>query len=394
MRKAFLNLVLALVSVTVLSFAAVLAVGNFSWQPADQAAAIQTVSNYGSVSAVASQQVSPATSVEPSQEILAGLYQTISPSVVNIAVTTNSTASQGFGTQAVPQQGQGSGWIWDNQGHIVTNNHVVEDAAEVTVFFSNGMWAEAEVIAADPQADLAVIKVTPPAGVTWQPLSLAADVPLVGYSVVAFGSPFGLVGSMTQGIISAVGRSFPVSDAATGAQYSLPEVIQTDAAINPGNSGGPLLNLSGEVIGVNFAIRSEARSNSGVGFAIPVTVVRRVVPALIDEGFFRYPYLGISGGSLTPASVRQLNLPDNTLGVLVVRVVGGPASAAGLRDGDIITAIDGRSVRSFEDLIGYLLTDTSAGQTVQLTVQRDGSTLTLPLTLGERPRQNTNSQGG
>ncbi|RME60398.1 MAG: 2-alkenal reductase, partial [Caldilineae bacterium] len=231
----------------------------------------------------------------PTQELLADLYDATLPSVVNIQVTTRSAAS-GFGLPDAPQSSEGTGWVFDDQGHIVTNNHVVEDADSILVNFSNGMWADAELVARDPQADLAVIQVEAPEGVTLRPLPLAHTPLRVGHYVVALGSPFGLDGTMTTGIVSALGRSFRVGQDA-GARYALPEIIQTDAAINPGNSGGPLLNLHGEVVGVNFAIRSEVRSNSGVGFAIPVAVVQRVVPALIEEGVFTYPYLGISGAT-------------------------------------------------------------------------------------------------
>jgi serine protease Do len=216
--------------------------------------------------------------LDEDQAALAALYDAVAPSVVNIQVESVASAASlpqipGFelpeGGDMPLQQGEGSGFIYDNEGHIVTNNHVVEGAQKVVVNFNNGMWARAEVVATDPQADLAVIKVTPPAGFDWQPLALAEDGSTeVGHMVIAIGNPFGLQGTMTTGIVSALGRGFPVG-AFGNNRYTLPDVIQTDAAINPGNSGGPLVNLNGEVVGVNFAIESQTRQNSGVGFHDP-----------------------------------------------------------------------------------------------------------------------------
>jgi 2-alkenal reductase len=353
-------------------------------------------------------------SLDEDQAALASLYEQISPSVVNIAVQSTVTAvempeipgfelPEGFEEDAPQQYGEGSGFIFDNEGHIVTNNHVVEGATRVTVNFANGFWAEAEVVATDPQADLAVIKVTPPEGMPWIPLALAEDNGIkVGYTVVAMGNPFGLENTMTTGIVSALGRSFPVGAFGEN-RYSLPDVIQTDAAINPGNSGGPLINLAGEVIGVNFAIESTAGSNSGVGFAIPASIVKRVVPELIADGQYDYAYLGLQGSTITAELAEALELPDNELGVYVASVVpGGPAAAAGLRGGeetatvngaevqiggDIVTAIDDQPVRRFEDLVSYLVTRATPGQVVTLTVVRDGAEQTFEVTLGARPTQ-------
>lgn len=340
--------------------------------------------------------------IMPTQDVLADLYDQVAPSVVNIQVTVDTPVSTlpespipGFpfelpGDQGTPQpqQGEGSGFIFDMDGHIVTNNHVVENANSIVVYFSNGMWADAELVAADPQADLAVIKVTPPDGVNWQPLPLAAeDSVRVGYYVVAVGSPFGLDETMTTGIVSALGRSFQTGDATSSATYSLPNVIQTDAAINPGNSGGPLLNLAGEVVGVNFAINSPVRANSGVGFAIPVSVVQKVVPALISDGKYIYSYLGISGQTISAEVANEHDLPDNTMGVWVAEVVeSGPAAEGGVQSGDIIVAIDGQSVTRFEDLISYLFTATTPGQTVTLEVLRAGERQSLEITVDERPQ--------
>lgn len=341
------------------------------------------------------------------QEALADLYTQITPSVVSIQVTGRAQSAiqiPGFEMpqgEAPLQQGQGSGFIFDNEGHIVTNNHVVDGAETVTVVFHNGFWADAEVVATDPQADLAVLKVTPPNNFEWRPLPLASAERLrVGHTVIAMGNPFGLDGTMTTGIVSAIGRGMPVGDLGNST-YTLPEIIQTDAAINPGNSGGPLINLAGEVVGVNFAIESSVRSNSGVGFTIPSSIVQRVVPALIADGKFDYPYLGLSGRTIDADVAHALDLPNTLTGVYVAEVVdGGPSAAAGLvgsrqltsnrsgtlgAGGDIVTAIDDVAVRRFEDLVGYLVTKTSPGQTVKLTLLRDNAETTLDVVLGSRP---------
>lgn len=349
-----------------------------------------------------------AVSLVDDQEALADLYASVSSSVVNIQVTTASSGISlpGFDLpddeDAPLLQSQGSGFIYDMEGHIVTNNHVVEDAESVLVIFNNGFWADAEVVAADPQADLAVIRVTPPEGMVWQPLPLEdPDTLRVGHTVIAIGNPFGLDGTMTTGVVSALGRGVPIGDFGT-TRYTLPDVVQTDAAINPGNSGGPLLDLNGRVVGVNFAIRSEVRANAGVGFAIPVSIVHRVVPALIEEGTYHYAYLGLSGSSIGAGLADVLDLPANQLGVYVATVIpGGPSALAGIeggsesvtdenglefqRGGDIITAIDGVEVRRFEDLVSYLVVKSEPGQAVTLTVMRDGEVLEIPVELGERP---------
>lgn len=350
------------------------------------------------------------------QTAYAQIYEQVSPSVVNIQVTSRASA-QGFQFPNIPglpglpnipedelpqQRGQGSGFIYDNEGHIVTNNHVVDGAEEVVVIFSNGLWADGEVVATDPQSDLAVVKVTPPNGFNWRALPLANPEELkTGHTVIAMGNPFGLANTMTTGIVSALGRGLPVGQIGES-RYTLPDVIQTDAAINPGNSGGPLLNLAGEVVGVNFAIESATRSNSGVGFTIPVSIVQRVVPALIENGAYNYAYLGLSGTSITPDVAKALALGNETLGVYVSSVVpNSPSERAGVRGaqrsagtgsssaiqagGDIVTAIDDQPVRRFEDLVSYLVTKVEPGQTVTLTILRDGEELAVEIVLGTRP---------
>ena len=373
------------------------------WESASVSAIPVEVSSNGAPSSAA--QLAGQFAMREDHEVLADLYAQVSPSVVNIQVSSQSTVlfPQFDSPDGPPlQQSQGSGFIYDDAGHIVTNNHVVEDAESILVVFSNGYWADAEVVAADPQADLAVIEVTPPEGMDWRPLELEnSDVLRVGHKVIAIGNPFGLDGTMTTGIVSALGRGIPVGDA-TETRYTLPDVIQTDAAINPGNSGGPLLDLNGKVVGLNFAIRSEVRSNSGVGFAIPVSIMRRVIPALIEKGAYSYAYLGLSGSSIGPMLAGRLELPSNLLGVYVAEVIpGGPSDAAGLhggselvtdeqgleyrRGGDIVVAIDDVPVIRFEDLVSYLVTKAAPEQSVVLTVLREGETLEIEVTLAQRP---------
>jgi 2-alkenal reductase len=335
--------------------------------------------------------------IDPTQELLAELYEQIAPSVVNIQVTAASQEMGIFPGQGPGVvQGQGSGWIYDSEGHIVTNNHVVENATSMTVYFSNGMWAEGELVAADPAADLAVIKVTPPEGMEWQPLTLSeANSLRVGFTVVALGSPFGLQETMTTGIVSALGRSFPTDvDVAGGSSYSLPDVIQTDTAINPGNSGGPLLNLQGEVVGVNFAINTTSGSNTGVGFAIPVSVVEKIVPALIDNGGYEYAYLGIAGGTINAQVVEEADLSENILGVFVAEVVeNGPSDDAGVEAGDVIVAVNDQTITQFEELISYLFNATAPGDTVTLHLVRDGEEMSVDVVIEARPGPTVAQQG-
>jgi len=329
------------------------------------------------------------------QQVLINLYDRVNPGVVNIDVVA------GTGEEASPF-GNGSGFLIDTEGHIVTNDHVVEGGDTFWVTFSDGSIRPARVLGTDPYSDLAVLRVEslPPSAV---PLELGdSDLLEVGQGVVAIGNPFGLEGTMTAGIISALGRSIPSGVTTDGGTFSIPQVIQTDAAINPGNSGGPLLDLQGRVIGVNTAIRTLFGGNIGIGFAVPVNIVKRIVPSLIEEGVFHYPYLGITAETdFTLAQLAvELNLPTDR-GVLVAAVVpGGPAERAGLRGGnevvevwgrpvtvggDIIVALDDHPVEDFNGLVSYLILETEVGQTVTLTVLRDGESLQIPVELGERP---------
>ena len=288
------------------------------------------------------------------------------------------------------------------QGHIVTNNHVVDGATKITVTFADGVEAAATVVGAAPATDLAVIKVDVDAS-ELHPLPLGSSDSLkVGQSVVAIGNPFGLAGSMSTGIVSGLGRLLADGGTtASGQSYSIPDIVQTDAAINPGNSGGPLLDLAGNVIGVNTAIESAVRSNSGVGYAIPADLVARVAPALIATGKFEVSYLGISGSTLGADLARATGLDANQRGVLVGDVVtGGPADNAGLLGssqdttidglpvqvgGDVIVGVDGKPVQQFDDLLSYLVRHTSAGDQITLSILRNGQPMDLKVTLGVRP---------
>ncbi len=318
--------------------------------------------------------------VEPTtqEQLFIDLYQRVNPGVVSVYMTS----------------GGGSGFIIDAEGYIVTNHHVIAEGGEITILFHDGDVKTAELVGADSQADLALLKVDAVPG-ELTALSLGdSDALQVGQLVIAIGSPFGLENSMSTGIVSGLNRGMPVDQMGLTTNYQIPDVIQTDAAINPGNSGGPLLNMDGEVIGVNTAIESPVRANSGVGFAVPSNVVQAVISQLRESGEVRYPWLGIAGGTLTPAAAEEIGLPRETRGVLVNEVTaGGPAETAGLvgldpttgQGGDVITAIDNVTVLEFDDLLGYIVQSTTVGQTVTLTILRDGQPQTINLTLGERP---------
>ncbi len=325
------------------------------------------------------------------QDTLMAVYREANPSVVYIVVTsgTGFSASGGSGSGFVYGEPDGSG-----SGYIVTNNHVVEAGDSYEIVFSNGDRESGELVGTDPDSDLAVLRVESlPDGVA--PIPLANDPVAVGQFAVAIGNPFGEQGSMSFGIISGLDRSLPSQrTTTTGSTYSLPQVIQTDAPINPGNSGGPLLNLQGEVIGVNAAIATTTGTNSGVGFSIPVDVVKRVAPSLISDGKVTYSYMGVSFDGEISLSELDLYGISQTRGAYVISVTpGGPADQAGLvgadlqtgQGGDLIIAIDGQPIDGFSDLNTYLVLHTEVGQTLELTVLRDGQTLTLPLTLGARP---------
>jgi S1-C subfamily serine protease len=324
----------------------------------------------------------PEESVNALQSQVEAVYDQTSSAVVNI---TSVTYAFDFFFNPVPQEGTGSGFVYDEQGHIVTNYHVIENAEELSVTLADGETYSAEIVGEDPTNDLAVIRIDSE--------SLARPVPLgdsdalrVGQFVVAIGNPFGLERTLTAGVISSLGRVIKGPDG-----RFIGEVIQTDAAINPGNSGGPLLDLSGRVIGVNSQIVSPSQANAGVGFAVPSNTVHRVVPELIARGSYPHPWLGIEPISLTTERARifrqaGMDVPVDK-GVLVLEVTrGGPADEADIRGGDrfvrigryrvplggdIITAINGEPIADYQDLTVYLETQTQVGDTVSVTIIRD-----------------------
>jgi S1-C subfamily serine protease len=324
------------------------------------------------------------------QSALEALYQRVNPAVVNIT----TYAKQSGDMTAL---GQGSGFVIDNEGHIVTNSHVVQDAEQLDVIFSDGSTRTGKVVGKDLNSDLAVVKVDNlPGGVNFLKLGNMASV-IVGETVVAIGNPFGLDGTLTKGIVSAVGRTIPSLTA-----FSIPMAIQTDAAINPGNSGGPLLNLQGEVVGVNAQIETggTSRSNSGVGFSIPVSLVQKVVPELIKSGSYTWPWLGVKGGNLQPEQISAMKLSIDKGAYLSSIVQGGPAEKAGLKGstdtgtvngrkvetgGDVVTAINGQAVTRFDDLLIYVAFQTTPGEEVTLSVLRDGKQQDIKLKLEPRP---------
>ena len=292
--------------------------------------------------------------------------------------------------------GMGSGFVYSDEGYVITNQHVVQDAQKVMITFLDGEAYIGNVVGSDRDLDIAVVKVEP-TNTYLQPIKIGDSSELkVGEKIAAIGNPFGLSGSMTAGIVSQMGRLLPQE---TG--YSIPDVIQTDAAINPGNSGGPLINMKGEVVGINTAIQSATGEFSGIGFAVPSNTVKKVVPVLIENGEFKHPWMGISGTDVDPelAEVRGLK---SSKGFLVVSVIeGSPAETAGLLgvteteerdgrefalDGDIILSIDGETVRKISDILVHLQREKSVGDEMVLSVNRNGEMLELTMILEERPQ--------
>jgi serine protease Do len=334
---------------------------------------------------------SPALSADQNLE---DLYRRVGVSVVQITVILRNTGTSFLGTGSAPSVASGSGFVWDTQGNIVTNNHVVENAESLTVTFPDGTQADAKIIGTDPGSDLAVIRVAvDPALLV--PVTLGdSSAVQVGQSAAVIGYPFGLDSTMTSGIVSGLSRLLPVSASdGSGLSYSIPDVIQTDAPINPGNSGGVMVDDRGEVIGVPSANISTSGSSAGVGFAIPSNIVKMVVPVLISSGSYPHAYLGISGGTLTPDLASAMGLEPGTHGVLIASVQsGGAADKAGLIGsskqvtikgfstmvgGDIITAADGNPIADFEDLIRYMFLNKTLGDTMQLTILRGTQTSTV-----------------
>lgn len=360
------------------------------------------------------------------QNTLVSIYEWVNPSVVNIRVLLpvsavdlqqipgnpfNAPSSPGNPDSETPQtpqydQALGSGFVWDQTGNIVTNNHVVNGASKIEVAFQDGTIVPAKLVGSDPYSDLAVIKVDlPPEQL--RPISLADSSQVkVGQLAIAIGNPFGLEGTMTVGIVSALGRTLPVTEGIqSGPVYSIPDIIQTDAPINPGNSGGVLVNDQGQVIGVTAAIESPVRANAGIGFVIPSAIVQKVVPTLIKTGSYEHTWIGISAISLNPDLAKAMGLDEKQRGALVAEITpGSPAEKAGLKastskvsidgqdvnvGGDIIIAIDDNKVIEMDDLIAYLASNTEVGEKVALTIIRDGSEQKVEVELAARPGQET-----
>lgn len=328
------------------------------------------------------------------EDALVNIYQTVSPGVVSIQVYTQSGS------------GQGSGFVVDKDGHIVTNYHVVDDAVTIEVHFQSGLKVYAELVGVDLDSDIAVIKVdVDPDELI--PLTIAdSDQVYVGQTVVAIGNPYGLSGTMTVGIVSARGRTLEsIRQTTDGTYFSAGDLIQTDATINPGNSGGPLLNLNGEVIGINRAIQTTGTtvtgttSNTGIGFAVSSNILSLVLPSLIAGETYDYPYLGLSAmSSMTLTQAEYLGLSQATGAYVLEVVAGGPAEQAGLQagdqptqiqglyaGGDLIIAVDGQEVLEFSDMLNYMMLKKQPGDEIEVTVLRDGQEAIIPIVLGERP---------
>ena len=318
---------------------------------------------------------------------LMDIFEKAEPGVVRVNTIRNQTMNETGGV--------GSGFVFDKMGHIITNAHVIEGSTKTVVTFLDGRSYNAEIIGMDEYTDIGVIKVNADLKLL-QPLSLGDSSNLnVGEPITAIGNPFGLSGSMTSGIVSQMGRLLP-----SGSGYSIPDVIQTDAAINPGNSGGPLLNMRGNIVGINTAIQSTTGEFTGVGFAIPSQTVAKIVPTLISEGEYKHPWIGISGRDIDPDTANVLGLKD-ALGFLIITVVeNSPAADAGLIGsnktievdgkeypvgGDIIVAVDGIDVRKIDDILVHLQRVKTVGDEMNLEVLRDGRTTNVTVILQERP---------
>ncbi len=321
---------------------------------------------------------------KPKTLSLIEIFEKSEPGVVRVNTQTNN------GTGGV-----GSGFVFDKKGHIITNAHVIDDATKIIITFLDGRSYNAEIIGMDKYTDIGVIKVNADLKLL-HPLSLGDSSNLeVGEPITAIGNPFGLSGSMTSGIISQMGRLLP-SDSG----YSITDVIQTDAAINPGNSGGPLLNMRGEIVGINTAIQSTTGEFTGVGFAIPSQTVAKIVPTLINEGEYKHPWIGISGADIDPDMASVLGLKD-AIGFLIITIVeDSPAEEAGLigsngtkkvdgREysigGDIIIGVDGIEVRKIADILVHLQRAKTIGDEMDLEILRDGRTTNVTVILQERP---------
>jgi serine protease Do len=410
--------------------------GDNRYKSAFTAAAVLTLSlvvilgtmnsNYDSkMQLTNAQQVGSEIGTNPTQLTLPELFRKVEGSVVQVSTSTDGDNANG-------KSGLGSGFIYDRDGHIITNYHVVASAivdtnrlvsingdSEITVTFLDGSAYNARVVGSDQFSDLAVLKLEGD-HIPYDklvPLSIGDSIPLrVGEQVVAIGNPYGLSGSMTEGIISGLGRMIPsmpesptipddmVPTVQSPSTYSIPDIIQTDAPINPGNSGGPLLNTRGEVIAINTAIFSTTGASAGVGFAIPSSTIKKVVPSLLATGTYQHPYIGIVGTAITPEIADVLGLKE-AKGFLVTEVADkSPAHEAGIRgggdnlvrtlggieinrEGDVILKVGDKSVRKIDDILTYLEREKNVGDTIQFTILRNGGTENIELTLGPRPVQ-------
>ena len=340
------------------------------------------------------------------EQVINDVYERLLPSVVHIHVTQRiddqesldllSMFGQGGNVPDLLRSGEGSGFVWDAEGRVVTNHHVIAGADEVTATFSDGTVAELELLGSDPYSDLAVLK---PKDDVEGPIAAVelgdSEGLIVGQMVLALGNPFGQQFTLTSGIISALGREMRSGNS----PFSMPQVVQTDAAINPGNSGGPLVDRGGRVIAISTQIARRSGGSMGVGFGIPVNTAKLIVPELIDKGRYEYSYLGISGFSLSNTLADAMSLPDDSRGAVIAAVIeDSPAEDAGLRgsprnwdpgsddDGpDVIVAIDGVDVSRVSDLIEYMTANTRPGDSVNLTVLREGETIGIEVKLGARP---------
>ena len=346
----------------------------------------RAVSAGSSVPSLVAELPDPGAIVAALEQVLGGIYDTVLPSVVQVNVQTSIATPS-----SRPQGGEGSGFVWSSDGHVVTNHHVIDDGRQINVIFADGSTYEAEVLGSDEASDLAVLQIEAPAGYL-TPVELGDSGELhVGQIAVAIGSPFGQEFSMTRGIISALGRTVRSGDSA----YTNPQIIQTDAPINPGNSGGPLLDREGQVIGINSQIISSSGANAGVGFAVPINTAARIIPELIDNGSYEYAYLGISGASVTPVLAEVNGLSEDTKGVLITSVTGrGPAASAGITGAgqasnqsryQIITSIDGILVEGMNELISELAESFRPGETVTIGILTEQGPRSVEVILGSRP---------
>ncbi len=390
-----------------------------SWQaPASGHISVESLNDRGTSedrSPTGSAELDADSVVAAYEKVIGDVHESVLPSVVSIFVLNRVEISGTLPGFTFPfnqgtspdgnsqrdfyyQNGQGSGFVWDNEGHIVTNRHVVADAERIRIVFSDGSNADAEIVGMDEDSDLAVLKVDKDIELL-TPVSLGdSNEVRVGQLAITIGNPFGQEFSTTTGIVSAIGRTIRTGDS----HFSLPKVIQTDASMNPGNSGGPLLDRKGRVIGIDAQIISRGGASTGIGFAIPVNIAKQVVPELISSGTFTYSWLGIRGTTISPEAVELMNAPEGTRGALVIALADdGPADNAGLAGstktkqtdeggirygGDVITAIDGNEISGMNELIIYLLENTRPGDAISVSVVRDGGeTAEIAVTLQARP---------